>query len=273
MLGHIWKMLFLTAGVVVLTSADYTENQLKDLVQRKMTSESAFYNFNHPGGQQMAVLLLIRPQEVKEAKINGLTMRPPMANAGTSIHREDFVSPSLEANERGAKNYLVARPRGKDHAEMLLCENFDHLLQLYRGYFKTTAIILKNDPKAKWLPEYPGMILLYTWSTPCPDCAKCLIRLWHRFQREVREKSKVTLVSRFVVAYSHDKHWRGSGMDVSTNEETRKGMKDSGINVIQVDVVKPPQPKPRKKEHKIDWDKVNRLPQKAKGGKKGRGGG
>ena len=103
-------------------------------------------------------------------------------------------------------NYLVARPTcsGGHHAEHYLMQQLDYLLLAY---------LLKNS-------RLPSCIVLYSWITPCSDCAELIIdKLCTPPYDDIPT----------VVAYTTNTHAKGDNV-----EKARQRLRDCGFKVQQI---------------------------------------
>ena len=212
-----WLLLLVAVTAVLPTNAVYSDNDIKSIVNNVIKNNPLFTNFprspDNPTGRQFATIILISQQDYANGNTNIRLLPPPMQR---NINNRYPVQPWPQVRV----NYMVARPdtpneagrRQREHSERKLFDNLRQLLDKY--------LVLNRRP--------PGMILLYTWATPCPRCTDVILRAY----RSLRRPPRVGIP--FTVAYSADRAWRASGMTLAGNEANRRKLRRFGVNVVQV---------------------------------------
>ena len=212
-----WLLLLVAVTAVLPTNADYSDNDIRLIVQNVFRNYPVLADFprttDYPTGRQFAIVILISRQDYANGNTN-ITLIPfPME---MTINNRYPVQPGPHVRV----NYMVARPdtpreagsSQRVHAERKLCDNLGQLMNKYLDHH--------HQP--------PGMILLYTWATPCPRCTNVTLRGYNNLCRPPRVGIPFTL------AYSADRAWRGSGMTLEGNEANRRKLCRLGVNVVLV---------------------------------------
>ena len=212
-----WLLLLVAVTAVLPSSAVYNDNGIRLIVQNVVENNPLFTNFprppDNPTGRQFAIIILISQRDYANGNTNIRLLPPPIQR---NINNRYPVQPGPHVRV----NYMVARPdtpreagrRQRVHAERKLFDNLRQLMNKYLDHHRRP----------------PGMILLYTWATPCPRCTDVILRAYRNLRRPPRVGTP------FTVAYSADRAWRGSGMTLAGNEANRRRLRRFGVNVVQV---------------------------------------
>ena len=212
-----WLLLLVAVSAVLPTNADYNGNDIKSIVKNVIENNPLFTNFSkppdYPTGKQFAVLILISQQDYANGNTN-IQLYP--APTRRNINNRYPVQPGPQVRV----NYMVARPdtpnearqRRRQHAERKLLVNSGRLLPKFENQFGR-----------------PGMVLLYTWATPCPRCTIELLTV-----KEVLNWQYPQVSIPISVAYSTEPTWRNSGMTTIINALNRQRLRNAGFSVISM---------------------------------------
>ena len=215
--GKLWLLLLVAVTAVLPSSAVYTDSGIELIVQNVLRNYPVLADFpkapDNPTGRQFAIMLFISQQDYAIGNTN-IPLYP--APTRRNINNRYPVQPS----PHDRVNYMVARPdteneagsSQREHAERKLFDNWRELTTRYLAYHRRP----------------PGMILLYTWATPCPRCTDIILGEYNNLHRPPQPGIP------FTVAYSVDRAWRRSGMTLEGNEANRRKLCRFGVNVVLV---------------------------------------